>query len=262
MIQNSKFKIQNLRIIADDLGLHERTNEGIIDLLKNGKISGASLMANGQAFDDAVIQLKNVSNPNIGVHINFVEERSLMSGKLMPKNHKIFFVKYLLGLVKKEYIREEAEAQIRKCIQFGIRPAFINGNQHLHLLPGIMDIVIDLAKKYKIPYIRIVNEPTNLFNGRFFRKLQLLFLNFLSAKAKKKIQKAGLECNDYFVGFINAGSLGESDIKFAEKLVNKYPDKITELGCHPGLENNDFRMKYVHWGNYNWQKEFNLLSND
>ena len=48
----------NLRIIADDLGLHPSVNDGIIFLLKNKYISGASIMANGQAFDDAVSKKK------------------------------------------------------------------------------------------------------------------------------------------------------------------------------------------------------------
>ena len=249
-----------LKIIADDLGLHKSVNDGIIFLLKEGKINGASLMANGEAFEDAVGQCINARLSNIGVHLNLVEQMSVVSGEPLLKNHRIFFVKYILGFIAKDIIREELKAQVEKVIRAGIMPVFLNGNQHLHLLPGIMDIAIDLAKKYNIPYIRIVNEPANLFNGRFFRKLQLLFLNFLSAKAKKKIQKAGLQCNYFFVGFINAGSLSEGDIKFAKKLVDHYPDKIIELGCHPGYETEEFKNKYSHWGDYNWEKELNLFS--
>src|SRR3989344_2486515 len=245
-----------LKIIADDFGLHKSVNDGIIFLLKESKINGASLMANGEAFEDAVEQYINAGLSNIGVHLNLVEQVSVISGKPLSKNHRIFFVKYILGLIAKDVVREELKAQIEKVIRTGIKPFFLNGNQHLHLLPGIMDIVIDLAKKHNISYIRVVNEPVNLFGGKLFRKLQLLFLNFLSAKAKKKIQKAGLQCNDFFVGFINAGSLSESDIKFAEKLANEYPNKIIELGCHPGYETAEFKNKYSHWGNYNWQDEF------
>lgn len=251
-----------LKIIADDFGLHKSVNDGIIFLLKKGKTDGVSLMANGEAFDDAVGKLRNIPSSNIGIHLNLVEQDSLVLGKPMPKNHRVFLLKYILGLVGKDYIRQEFEAQIRKCIQAGIRPAFINGNQHLHLLPEIMDIVIDLAKKYNISYIRIVNEPINLFDGKSFRKLQLLFLNFLSSKAKKKIQKAGLQCNDYFVGFINAGKLEDNDIRKAKKLAQEYSDKIIELGCHPGFEDEDLLIKYEHWGNYNWKKELELLGND
>lgn len=249
-----------LKVIADDLGLHKSVNDGIIFLLKGGKIDGASLMANGEAFEDAVEKLKNIPSSNIGIHLNFVEEKSLVSGKLMPKNHKIFFVKYLLGLVSTEYIREEAEVQIIKCIQAGIKPSFINGNQHLHLLPEIMNIVVNLAKKYNIPYIRIVNEPLSLSQGKLFRQAQLLLLNFLSKIAANKIRKAGLECNDYFIGFINAGKLGGNDIRKAKELVQEYPDKIVELGCHPGFENKDLRIEYKHWGDYDWQKELEILT--
>ncbi len=248
-----------LKIIADDLGLHKSVNDGIVFLLKEGKIDGASLMANGEAFEDAVTQLRGLSNINIGVHLNLVEQVSVISGQPLLKNHRIFFIKYILGFVAKKIVREELEAQVEKVIRAGIKPVFLNGNQHLHLLPGVMDIVIDLAKKCDVPYIRIVIEPVSLSGGKFFRKLQLLFLNFLSAKAKKKIQKAGFECNDYFVGFVNAGNLSESDIKFAEKLASKYLDKIVELGCHPGYETEEFKNKYSHWGNYNWQKELILL---
>jgi len=250
---------ENLYVIADDLGLHTYINDGIIFLLKEGKINGASLMPNGEAFEDAVKKLKQVSSVKIGIHLNLVEQKSLISGRLMPKNHRLFFVKYLFGFIRGKYIQEELEAQIDKIIQADIKPAFLNSNQHLHLLLGIMARVIGLAKKYNIPYIRIVNEPVSLRKGKFFRQAQLLFLNFLSQLAKNKIKKAGLECNDYFIGFINAGVLSKKDIKEAKKLSGKCPSKIIELGCHPGYENNDLRIKYKHWGNYNWQKELNFL---
>ncbi|PIR41813.1 MAG: hypothetical protein COV30_01305 [Candidatus Yanofskybacteria bacterium CG10_big_fil_rev_8_21_14_0_10_37_15] len=248
-----------LKIIADDLGLHKSVNDGIIFLLKENKIDGASLMANGEAFEDAVKQISDAGLLNVGIHLNLVEQRSVLSGELMSKNHKLFFIKYVLGLINWGHIQKELEAQIKKCTRAGIKPAFINGNQHLHLLPGIMSMCIKLAKEYHIQYIRIVNEPVSSVKGKLFRRAQLLFLNFLSSMAKKKIRKADLQCNDYFVGFINAGNLGRGDIKFAEEIVVKNPDKIVELGCHPGHEIEELNIKYRHWGNYNWQKELELL---
>jgi len=259
-----------LRIIADDLGLHHLVNDGIIFLLREGKISGASLMANGEAFSDAIQGLKDFSSANIGIHWVLVEEEALTGIKL-PRNHKVFFIKYILGLIKLSDIEKELRAQLDKVVNAGIRPGFINSHQHLHLLPGIMKTVIKLAKEYQIPYIRVVNEivftPRSYYKYdalffKFFRIGQLLFLNLLSWLAKKKIKKAGLQCNDYFVGFMNAGNLSEEDINKAKQLSEKYPDKIVELGCHPGYKNEELRKKYKHWGNYNWQKELELLTID
>ncbi|HEY4484395.1 MAG TPA: ChbG/HpnK family deacetylase [Candidatus Paceibacterota bacterium] len=248
-----------LRTIADDLGLHKSVNSGIVFLLREGKIDGASLMANGEEFEDAVRQCLENKLSNVGVHLNLVEQQSVLSGKPMLKNHRVFFIKYILGLVKKEILRKELEAQVKKIVQAGIKPIFLNGNQHLHLLPGIMDITIRLAKEYQIPYIRIINEPASLKKGSLFRELQLVFLNFLSKSAKRKIKKAGLECNDYFVGFIDAGVMSFKTKQEAEVLAEKYPDKVIELGCHPGYESESLRKKFKHWGNYNWEEELNLL---
>ena len=248
-----------LFIVADDLGLHKSINDGIIFLLKEGKIDGASLMANGDEFEDAVKQCLENKLLNIGVHLNLVEQQSVLSGERMLKNHRIFFIKYIMGLINKEYIRKELRAQVEKVIQAGVKPIFLNGNQHLHLLPGIMDVTVKLAEEYQIPYIRIVNEPISLNGGKLFRKMQLVFLNFLSQSAKRKIKKAGLQSNDYFVGFIDAGVMSDKTIQKAKTLADKYPDKIVELGCHPGYESDDFRIKFKHWVNYNWQKELNLL---
>lgn len=248
-----------LKIIADDLGLHKSINGGIVFLLKEKNIDGASLMANGEEFDDAVRQCLEIGASNIGVHLNLVEQRSVISGKLMLKNHKIFFIKYVLGLINKDDIREELKAQVEKVIKTGIKPVFLNGNQHLHLLPGVMNAVIDLAKEYGTPYIRIVNESVSFKKGRFFRQAQMIFLNFLSKLAKNKIKKAGLQANDYFVGFMDAGIMNSKTMQEAKSLSEKYPDKIIELGCHPGHEDRDLKIKYSHWVNYNWKKELELL---
>ena len=247
---------QDIFIVADDLGIDSAVNEGIFFALKNGLIDGASLMANGEAFDDAIQRLKDLPRANIGNHLVLVEEKSL-SGIKLPKNHKTFFVRYVLGLIKNDEVERELEAQIQKILEKGIKPQFINSHQHLHLLPGIMEITISLAKKYGIPYVRIVKEPLGS-KGGLARKAQLVFLNFLSWMAKKKIARAGLGCNDYFVGFINAGNFSLNDLASAMKLQKKHPDKFIELGCHPGFESPELTDKYRHW-RYNWQKELEIL---
>lgn len=254
-------------VIADDFGLDPAVNEGIFFAFKNNLIDGASLMANGPAFGNAISGSKEISDLKLGIHLVLVEEKSLLGRNQVPtllnsrgllhKNHRIFFIKYIMGLIKKGEIEKEYEAQIQKILGAGIKPQFINSHQHLHLLPGIMDITISLAKKYGVPYIRIVEEPLRS-EGGLFRKAQLLFLNFLSGMAKKKIIGAGLRCNDFFVGFVNAGNLGLNDLATAKELLKKYPDKIIELGCHPGFERPALVSKYGHW-HYNWQKELAVL---
>lgn len=257
-----------LFVVADDLGLNNVVNDGIFFAFKNGLIDGASLMANGEAFDDAIQGLKDFSGADIGSHLVLVEEKPISDVSEIPsliskngylhKNHRIFFIRYVLGLINKKEIYLEMKAQINKCIQAGTKLVFINSHQHLHLLPSIMDITIKLSKEFGIPYIRVVVEPISFSKGKLFRQVQLLFLNFLSRLAKKKIEKAGLQCNDFFVGFVSAGDLNIKDLRLAGKLIKTYPGKIIELGCHPGFESQELVEKYRHW-HYNWGKEIEVL---
>ncbi len=250
---------RDIFIVADDLGLAKSVNEGIFFAFKNGLIGGASLMANGLAFEHAIAGSRETLDLKLGIHLVLVEEKPLTLIKL-PKNHKTFFIRYVFGLIKKNEIERELEAQINKILDAGIRPQFINSHQHLHLLPGIMDIVISLAKKYGIPYIRIVNEPLAA-GGNLLRKVQLGFLNFLSGNAKKEITRNNLKCNDFFVGFLHAGNLGKNDVSLAIKLQSKYLGKIVELGCHPGFESPELIDKYKNWGGYHWKREIKILNN-
>jgi chitin disaccharide deacetylase len=257
----------NLKIIADDLGLHEKVNEGIILGLKNGWINGASIMANGDAYEDAIERLKEISNPNVGIHLVLVEENPLSNKDLVKslvskngkffKNHKVFFLRYILGMISNKDIELELRTQIDKVRESGVKINFINSHQHLHLLPGIMDIVIRLAKEYDISYIRTVREPIGGLNP--IRVLQLCFLRFLSNKAKISLERNGLKTNDFFFGFLNAGNLNRKTIIKARKFGEEHKDMMIELGTHPGYEDDDLRMKYKSWGSYNWQKELDLL---
>lgn len=258
----------NLLITADDLGLAECVNDGIFFAAKNGFINSTAIMANGEAFYHAVKGLKEIPQIYIGIHLILVGEKSILKKKEIPsligrnnllfKNHKIFFIRYLLCIIKKEEIRKELEAQIKICLQNGIKPCWLNSHQHLHLLPAVSDIVIELAKKYGIPYLRIMNEP--LYGpGSFFRKLQLIVLNFLGYCTREKAKKAGLKTNDFFVGFVNAGRLCPEDFKKTVMLKEKYPGKQVELGCHPGFENPELRRRYEHW-HYHWENDIKVLS--
>ncbi|HEY4509071.1 MAG TPA: ChbG/HpnK family deacetylase [Candidatus Paceibacterota bacterium] len=247
----------NLFIVADDLGLHPSLNDGIVFLLKNGNISGVSLMPNGEAFQDAIEKLKTLENPLIGVHFVLVEEKATALERLW-KNHKTFFLKYIFGLVKLTDVEKELRVQMEVCKRAGVKISFINSHQHLHLLPKIMDIVVNLAKENNIDYIRTVSEPFTM-KGGLFRGLESLFLSFLSAKARRKIKKAGLKTNDIFIGFLGASNLQKQDIDLANSLAEKYPEKNVELGCHPGFENPNLIEKYKQWGRYNWQNELELL---
>ena len=71
----------------------------------------------------------------------------------------------------------------------------------------------------------------------------------------------GIGTNDFFFGFLSAGSLEKEDVDLVKDYYSKNKDKIIELGCHLGYENDEMKEKYKHWGSYNWQSELKVLEN-
>src|SRR5262249_23262204 len=71
-------------INADDLGLHEAVNEGIIRAHQDGVVTSASIIACGRAFNDALIRCKSCPGLDLGVHLTLVEERPLAPMEKVP----------------------------------------------------------------------------------------------------------------------------------------------------------------------------------
>ena len=61
-------------INCDDLGMHNTVNEGIGEILAQGIIQSTSIMASGQAFEDAIQRLKSMGIDRCGAHLTLNSE--------------------------------------------------------------------------------------------------------------------------------------------------------------------------------------------
>jgi predicted glycoside hydrolase/deacetylase ChbG (UPF0249 family) len=224
-----------LIVTADDVGLDRGMTEGAIRAYHDGIVTACSVVANGIDFNDAMARLRDVPWLEVGVHLALVEERSLTTGSVMPRN----YVRYLLG--RKPDPERELRAQIERVLKSGIRVTHLNGHQHLHVLPRIATIVARLSHEYRIPYVRRVDDRGGRA-GRV-RRAQIAVLNRLGRRAHGK--------NDHTIGVAEAGHLT------AERIVEllEYVEGVTELVTHPGVGVSRF---YAHWG-YAWDEETRAL---
>jgi chitin disaccharide deacetylase len=255
-----------LRLIvnADDLGLTEEVNEGILCAHRNGIVTSSSLMAVGEAFDDAVARCNQVPGLDLGVHLTLVEERPCLDPDVIPTlvdstgrfhRHAILFAKkYFAGQISVEEVERELEAQVEKVLSRGISISHLDSHQHVHMLPQISAIVMKLARQHDIPAIRVPYEPIRPYmlrgSGALSRLLQLAILNCFSTLARSRIN-----CRvDHVVGFHTSGRLDQNKLK---NLLDALPGNgICELMCHPGVR--DPFSPYLHWG-YHWQDELEAL---
>jgi chitin disaccharide deacetylase len=270
--------LRNLIVNADDLGWTESVNRGIAQAHRHGIVTSASLLANGAAFESAVELARSTPGLGVGVHLNLSDgppvsgresAKSLVNerGELEATPESL-----LLRLARRGTLFEEVErewdAQIRKIRAAGILPSHADGHRHVHMLPGLFEIAVRLAKKHAIGAIRISHEASSLRvalaagkqqHGAVVMKqgMQARGLKLIARDARELAERAGLATADYFCGIAQTGELTREGVA---RLLETLPEGTTELMCHPGytdlaLEQSATRLKASR------QTELQILTN-
>lgn len=181
---------QSYMINADDFGLNENVNKAIVSLFDSGHITSASIMSGMPGFLHAVALAKEHKMTNaIGIHLNITEGKPLTDAiRLLPalvdrNNQFNFSVSRSILHMPATYIaaiRTEFSQQIEMCIEAGILPQHIDSHHHVHNVWPIGTIVIDLAKKYNIPSVRIARNSRSGMNitKRIFKTAYNLRLKY------------------------------------------------------------------------------------
>lgn len=261
--------MKKLIINADDFGSHELINLGIIEGYVTGCITSTSIMSGGKAFEHAAALLENHPQLGVGVHLTLVSENpvadpskiaSLIDGDgRFPRQYPQFLVRYLSGQIRKEDIHRELTAQVAKAFEAGIRITHLDSHQHLHVLPGIMPIVLDIAREFNIRAIRIPDESYGFLGGypfKLFRVIARGGLTFLARFARMRTQ--GLIASpQHFFGMLAGGNMRE---EYLANIIHSLPAGVSEIMMHPGLHSNVLNETY-NWG-YHWQDELSAVTSE
>jgi predicted glycoside hydrolase/deacetylase ChbG (UPF0249 family) len=249
--------LRNLIVNADDLGWTEGVNQGIAEAHQNGIVTSASLLANGAAFVSGVELARTTPALGVGVHLNLsdgepVAERELVTtllndrGELEGKPESL-----LLRLARRSVLLEEIEqewdAQIQKVRGAGIVPTHLDGHRHVHMLPGLFEIALRLAKRHGIAAVRISHEESSLRRALssgakqkgavvIRQGVQARGLKMLARAAREQAERAGIAAADYFCGIAQTGELTREGVV---RLLEILPEGTTELMCHPGYVDAD-----------------------
>ena len=209
--------MRELAINADDFGFTRDVNAGIIKAHRDGILTSTTLMANGDAFEDAVRLARETPTLDIGGHLVLVQGTSLSTGKPLPKQP----VELLIELAKGSLdIRKEFRLQCEKILAGGIKLTHLDTHKHTHLVPRVFREVVRAAAEFEIPYVRLPLDRAArglVMADAFYRNIA---------------RRHGVRLPDYFVGFRLTGSLTEKSLA---AVITKLRDGFTELMCHPGI---------------------------
>lgn len=228
-----------LLLNVDDFGMASPINEAADRLLGVHPAVGLSIMPTGSAFGEAVTIARN-HGQDLGVHLTLVEDKPLSSKvnskdstpglNPPPQNYKQFIARYLRGSIRREDIKQEIELQIKRVLSAGLTVSHIDSHQHLHLLPGLFNIVLEMARKHNIPYVRTANVP--LLSGVFRRRtLPILGAKVASWFSRRSLRSTPIRTNDYFLGLHHSQPLNRS---IARTLIQGIARKggMVEWGIH------------------------------
>lgn len=214
-------------INADDFGFTRDVNAGIVHAHREGVLTSATLMANGDAFEDAVRLARETPTLDIGCHLVLVQGNSLMTGLPLPETPRGVVAALVRGHLD---LYAELRAQIEKVMACGISPSHLDSHKHTHIVPAVFKVVIRLAQEFRIPFVRLPLDRTAPYARVPCSLADPLY--------RRMGQRRGVRMTDHFVGYRLTGTLTEQT--FAAALAT-LDEGSTEFMCHPGYLNAELR---------------------
>jgi predicted glycoside hydrolase/deacetylase ChbG (UPF0249 family) len=217
-------------LCADDYGFNSCVSEGILDLCRLNCLQATSVLVEATRNSTLAECLKEFSgSTQIGLHFNLTEDFGTAAFKLRSLMLAIRFSKNM-----QLDIAERLQNQLDMFDdQFGRQPDFIDGHQHVHVMPAVRPIFISvLTKRYmnskKRPWIRQVSAP--IFDTDSITKV--LILKILNMGFRKNCMANGFTYNHSFYGVYSF----KKEVPYHNYLETwiKKSNKGTLIMCHPG----------------------------
>lgn len=254
--------MRKLIVNADDFGMTQGINRAIVEAYDAGIVTSATLMANSEAFDEALELAERRPGLRVGCHVVLVEGRPLTDpsqvsslldphrqmdadGPLFRSSLANFARAATRGFIKHEHVITETVAQIRKLQAAGIQVSHVDCHKHAHMFPRIAEAVIEGARLCGVSTIRAPFEPgwavsagrSGGFQPRLMiRSFQVTLLRRWYGPFRRMVRAAGMRTTDGTVGIAVTGVL---DQRSFARLVEHMPEGTFEFVCHPGYNDAD-----------------------
>jgi predicted glycoside hydrolase/deacetylase ChbG (UPF0249 family) len=239
-----------LVITADDFGVSEGVNQAVLEAHHMGVLTSASLIVTGEAWEEANALASQVPSLEVGLHVALAVGGPLTRPASIPTlvasdglfcGRRQLLMRALTGQLERDEVARELDAQLGRMVNLGIEPAFINGDQHVHILPVVRDVVLDRASSLRIP-VRTPRERLLFRTGRMRPLDWAGSMGRLGTKATLRSLARGFACRAHERGvFTNHGFLSpfglfpvpRFDASALTMTLGHIRTGVTELMVHP-----------------------------
>lgn len=204
---------KRLLVVADDLGLSPEIDEGILEVVRSGRITVVAVLINPPHESDLAPFLQ--TDVSLGIHFNLTHGRPCLgsekvpslvdgTGQFLPDRER------LLARMVRGHAEQEIMGQLQRFRQLvGKEPEYISFHKHLHAHdPVLLEMAIHMARQLSVS-LRTIDSPM-----------------------RDVCRAHGVKTCDHFIGAVRPAPFWTIDRLSAE--LAAVPPGLTELMCHPG----------------------------
>ncbi len=215
-------------LCADDFGLSPGVGRAIAELLAQKRLSATSCMTHAPYWLETAPLLKPLAGQAmIGLHLTLTTLPPHPTLGALAKQA-------YLGRLKQADIEAEINRQIDAFEQgLGRLPDYLDGHQHVHVLPTIRDAVLNvMTTRLKGAWLRDVWEPLPSLLRHAPNPIKSLALNGLGFLLHRQARGLGIATNQGFRGAYDLlGPHQPPEILFPRFLARAAPNLL--IMCHP-----------------------------
>ena len=205
-------------------------------------------MVGASAAADAVARARRLPKLGVGLHLVLARGRPVLPPRQIPAlvgrdgnfpdNLLIAGLRYWFLPAARQQLETEIRAQLEAFRATGLTLDHVNGHNHIHLHPTVLGILLRLGPRYGLRAVRLPNEPVLASwraarRGLLTRAVLALLLRPLLLKTRRRIERAGLRCNDFLFGVNDSGRM-TTDLVLT--MLREVPEGVTEMYFHPATD--------------------------
>lgn len=236
-------------LCADDFAMTDGVSRAILDLLGRGKLTATGAMTNRPHWRRLAPELAAFAGrADLGLHLNLTCAGPLSPmPRLAPAGTLPGLKEVARAAVASATARAEIASEIVRQLDafeeaLGRPPDFVDGHQHVHVLPGVRRALLDiLARRYPAGalYVRDPADSAAAIRARGVAVGKALVIAGLAAGFRRAALRRELHVNRGFSGvapFDPQRDFGADLLRF---LVAAGPLHL--VMCHPGFVDEELR---------------------
>jgi predicted glycoside hydrolase/deacetylase ChbG (UPF0249 family) len=230
-----------ITVCADDYGLAPGVSDAILALIDRGRLQATGCMTGSPHWPHAAPLLRALEGKaDVGVHLTLTDQTPLgPMPSLAPDGRLPSLPSLLKRALSRRLDRAEIAAELERQLDsfeehFGRAPDFLDGHHHVHQLPVIGEVVLDLWRRRMQGrgWVRSCVEPFPAILARGVDPFRASVISALGLGFRRRLQALGVPHNTSFRGVYDFSGRVPFDTLFRRFTDNPGPRAL--MMVHPG----------------------------